>query len=218
MSQCLRVIGAQAVETIHNHHNYAWLEDGNWVVRKGATPLTRAPAYIGGSMGDGAAIVRGTPNVEDNVMMGNKTTRAVEDIGALGSAPHGAGRALSRTKAAGKFLKGFECSERDCGWFISKRDLAEAPDPLEIYCPRHPDGNLRKSRQRDPETGAINWPTVHAELAAQGVVVLGAAADEAPGAYKDLDAVLTAHSNVEVVRRLRPLGVIMAGPGIRADD
>ena len=44
---------------VHNHHNYAWLEDGLWVVRKGATPLTMAPSFIGGSMGDISVIVRG---------------------------------------------------------------------------------------------------------------------------------------------------------------
>jgi tRNA-splicing ligase RtcB len=41
--------------------------------------------------------------------------------------------------------------------------------------------------------------------------VLGSGADEAPEVYKDLDAVLAAHSNIEVVHRLRPLGVVMAG-------
>ena len=39
----------------------------------------------------------------------------------------------------------------------------------------------------------------------------GGAADEAPGAYKRLDAVLAAHGDtIEVVHRLTPLGVAMA--------
>jgi tRNA-splicing ligase RtcB len=209
MQACLDVLGATAAEAVENHHNYAWLEDGLWVVRKGATPLTRAPAYIGGSMGDGAAIVRGAPNVKDNVMMGHKTAKAVEDIGAIGSAPHGAGRMMSRTKAAGKFRKGYECVV--CGYFIPKASR----DP---FCPDHPDADVKRSRERDSSTGAIDWATVRDALAYRGVTVLGAAADEAPAAYKDLDAVLAAHSNVEVLHRLRPLGVIMAGPGVRADD
>src|SRR5919112_2110542 len=37
-----RLIGAPIVETVHNHHNYAWREEHGgsayWVVRKGATP------------------------------------------------------------------------------------------------------------------------------------------------------------------------------------
>lgn len=89
LDQVLGVLGAEAVETVHNHHNYAWLEDGKVVVRKGATPLTREPAFIGGSMGDASVIVRGTG----------------DDIGNIASAPHGAGRVMSRTKAAGKFKK-----------------------------------------------------------------------------------------------------------------
>ena len=37
------------------------------------------------------------------------------------------------------------------------------------------------------------------------------AADEAPGAYKRLDAVLAAHGDtIEIVHRLTPLGVAMA--------
>ena len=40
----------------------------------------------------------------------------------------------------------------------------------------------------------------------------GGAADEAPGAYKRLDAVLAAHGDtIEIVHRLTPLGVAMAG-------
>ena len=60
IEQVLGILGAEAVESVHCHHNFAWLEDGLWVVRKGATPLTADGAFIGGSMGDGAVIVRGT--------------------------------------------------------------------------------------------------------------------------------------------------------------
>jgi tRNA-splicing ligase RtcB len=89
IEQVLGALGANAVQAVHNHHNYAWIENDKVVVRKGATPLTPEPAFIGGSMGDASVIVRGTG----------------EDVGNLGSAPHGAGRVMSRTKAAGKFKK-----------------------------------------------------------------------------------------------------------------
>src|SRR5215213_7439585 len=40
--QVCRILGAAQLEEVHNHHNFAWLEehDGQdaWVVRKGATP------------------------------------------------------------------------------------------------------------------------------------------------------------------------------------
>jgi len=175
IEQVLDILETEAVESVHCHHNFAWLEDGLWVVRKGATPLTTEAAYIGGSMGDGAVIIRGTG----------------EDIGNLASAPHGAGRVMSRTKAAGKFKK--ETVERT-----------------------GPDGQTytKKIRVRDASTGGVDWPTVKADLGKRGIVVLGSGADEAPEVYKNLDAVLAAHSNIEVVHRLRPLGVVMAGDDI----
>jgi tRNA-splicing ligase RtcB len=172
IDQVLGILGTEAVESVHVHHNYAWLEDGLWVVRKGATPLTTDLAYIGGSMGDGAVIVRGTG----------------QDIGNLASAPHGAGRVMSRTKAAGKWKK--VTIER------------EAPDGTTY---------TKKIRVRDETTAAVDWRAVRAGLADRGIVVLGSAADEAPEVYKPLDAVIAAHPNIEVVHRLRPLGVVMAG-------
>ena len=37
-----KIVGGVVLDSIHNHHNFAWLEDHNgeqlWVVRKGATP------------------------------------------------------------------------------------------------------------------------------------------------------------------------------------
>lgn len=175
LDQVLAILGTQAVESVHCHHNFAWNEDGKWVVRKGATPLTTDAAYIGGSMGDGAVIVRGTG----------------DDIGALASAPHGSGRAMSRTQAAGKFKKVTE--------------TRTSPEGKEYQF---------KRRVRDASTGVVDWPKVHSDLTARGVVVLGSGADEAPEVYKPLDAVLAAHSNIDVVHRLRPLGVVMAGDDI----
>jgi tRNA-splicing ligase RtcB (3'-phosphate/5'-hydroxy nucleic acid ligase) len=134
IDQVLRILGADCDVAVHNHHNYAWLENGAWVVRKGATPLTRQLAYIGGSMGEGAVIVRGASNVEDNISMGNTSVNAVADIGAIGSAPHGAGRVMSRTKAAGKFknvrIDGRKRRVRDAStglvdWPAVQQELAE---------------------------------------------------------------------------------------------
>jgi tRNA-splicing ligase RtcB len=52
-----RLLGAAIVKEVHNHHNFAWLEehDGQqlWVVRKGATPAFPGQrGFVGGSMGD----------------------------------------------------------------------------------------------------------------------------------------------------------------------
>ncbi len=173
IEQVLAVLGNPEVTlSVHNHHNFAWEENGLWVVRKGATPLTDQPAFIGGSMGDISVIVRGTG----------------EDIGAIGSAPHGAGRVMSRTKAAGKFRKVKEQRTREDGTTYTY-----------------------KRRERDPSTAAVDWDLERGKLAERGIVVLGAAADEAPPVYKDLRSVLAAHANVEVLHELHPIGVVMAG-------
>ena len=89
VNKVLSILGAQETFSVHNHHNYAWLEDGKWVVRKGATP--NAPGqqgFIGGSMCDISVIVEGLDTTE------NERT--------FHSTVHGAGRVMSRTQAAGK--------------------------------------------------------------------------------------------------------------------
>lgn len=93
VSQALGILGAQATDEVHNHHNYAWVETHNdeqvIVVRKGATPAWPGQrGFIGGSMGDISVIVEGVASDE---------ARA-----ALHSTVHGAGRVMSRTAAAGK--------------------------------------------------------------------------------------------------------------------
>lgn len=95
------IIGANELELVHNHHNFAWREthhgDEVIVVRKGATPaFPGQKGFIGGSMGDDAVIVRGTPT--DVASPAAKTAQEA----ALFSTVHGAGRVMSRTQAAGK--------------------------------------------------------------------------------------------------------------------
>lgn len=93
VGQVLAILGAKAVEEVHNHHNYAWVESHGGedvvVVRKGATPAFPGQrGVVGGSMGDISVIVEGVDTAE---------ARA-----ALRSTVHGAGRLMSRTQAAGK--------------------------------------------------------------------------------------------------------------------
>lgn len=90
------ILGANSIEEIHNHHNYAWKETHNGqemlVVRKGATPaFPGQKGFVGGSMGDDAVIIEG---VENEVSKES-----------LYSTVHGAGRVMSRTAARGKFVK-----------------------------------------------------------------------------------------------------------------
>src|ERR1051325_11621477 len=90
------ILGANIIEEVHNHHNFAWLEKHNgekfWVVRKGATPaFPGQKGFVGGSMGDDAVIIEG---------IDSPVSRE-----ALFSTVHGAGRTMSRTAAKGRFVK-----------------------------------------------------------------------------------------------------------------
>lgn len=92
-AEVARIIGAEVVEEVHNHHNFAWEEvhgdEKVWVVRKGATPAFPGQrGFIGASMGENAVLVEGVSGSESLV--------------AFNSTVHGAGRAMSRTAAKGK--------------------------------------------------------------------------------------------------------------------
>ena len=91
--QVAEIVGAFIVEGVHNHHNFAWVEDFDnrklWVHRKGATPARHGQrGFVGGSMGDVSYIVEGV--------------EGVDSASTLYSTVHGAGRVMSRTQAAGK--------------------------------------------------------------------------------------------------------------------
>jgi tRNA-splicing ligase RtcB (3'-phosphate/5'-hydroxy nucleic acid ligase) len=90
----VQILGGTELELIHNHHNFAWREqhDGEEliVVRKGATPaFPGQKGFVGGSMGDDAVILQGA--FADSDLQRD----------ALYSTVHGAGRVMSRTRAAG---------------------------------------------------------------------------------------------------------------------
>ncbi len=93
IDQVLHILGAEAVVEVHNHHNYAWKETHFGkeyiVVRKGATPAAPGQlGFVGGSMGDISVILQGVQSEKSQE--------------AFYSTVHGAGRVMSRTKAAGK--------------------------------------------------------------------------------------------------------------------
>jgi tRNA-splicing ligase RtcB len=125
----------------------------------------------------------------------------------LHSTVHGAGRVMSRTKAAGKVRPRWTCMNRDCDWWqgpgVSK--------PRDGRCPKCGHAKLAK-RPQQLAPGLIDFSEVRAQLDCSGIELRGGAADEAPDAYKRLDAVLAAHGDtIEIVHRLRPIGVAMAG-------
>lgn len=90
-----RHLGAEAIASVENHHNFAWeethtvdgVEETLIVHRKGATPAGEGVlGVIPGSMADPAFIVVGK-----------------DGAGSLSSASHGAGRVMSRTAARNTF-------------------------------------------------------------------------------------------------------------------
>lgn len=212
-STVLDILGnPDVVDFVHNHHNFAWQEEHGdrmlWVVRKGCTPAWPGErGVVGGSMGDDTVIIQGhdlnSYRAEDAVIAGDA---------ALWSAPHGAGRAMSRTKAKGKQRKRFYC--RSCGWEQGK-GVAAPPEklgsPTGRICPSCRSTSINKKWVTLQE-GAVNWTAVRQRLAEQGIVVVGGDADEAPEAYKRLPEVIEAHADyVDVTHTLRPVAVVMAG-------
>ena len=60
--------------------------------------------------------------------------------------------------------------------------------------------------------GAVDETAMRREIAAKGILLLGAGADEAPQVYRPLERVLAFHAGtIEVEARLRPKIVVMAG-------
>ncbi len=151
----------------HNSHSFisdgivvhnCWLEthtiDGSprevYVHRKGATPAGAGVlGMIPGSMATPGFVVRGLGNPDS-----------------LHSASHGAGRAMSRTKAKEQF----------------------------------------------------NWKMIRPQLEAAGVTVLSAGIDENPLAYKNIESVMSAQTDlVKVIARFDPRIVKMADDGTSED-
>ena len=179
------IIGGEIIDTVHNHHNFAWKEnheingeyqEGVWVVRKGATPaFPNQRGFIGGSMASNSYIIRGASG-EDLIGKSDEFVVSATDqsINALYSTVHGAGRAMSRGKAKGKFKNG--------EW------------------------------KREPMVSRDAWELM---MIGAGVELRGSDLDESPYCYKDVDEVIAAQGDTIIVEHvLTPVGVAMAGPGI----
>jgi tRNA-splicing ligase RtcB len=100
----VQLMGGNETLLVHNHHNFAWTETHGdeplIVIRKGATPAFPGQlGFIGGSMGDDAVIVRGAQSTDGDEV-------SVVQRASMYSTVHGAGRVMSRTKAAGSRRKG----------------------------------------------------------------------------------------------------------------
>jgi tRNA-splicing ligase RtcB (3'-phosphate/5'-hydroxy nucleic acid ligase) len=203
VDKVLDILGTEAVHEVHNHHNYAWREEHfgrtYWVIRKGCTPAQPGQeGFVGATMGDNSVILEGVESEDSKE--------------SLYSTVHGAGRVMSRTQAAGKARRRtvFACNVRDCAWSVPAKEYDGKG------CPVHPGAKVRKLRtEQRISPGCVDWNAVRARLRAQGIVLIGGGADEAPEVYKRLPDVLDAHAgSIRVKHTLRPLGVAMAGRDI----
>jgi tRNA-splicing ligase RtcB (3'-phosphate/5'-hydroxy nucleic acid ligase) len=93
VDKVLEILGASSTFEVHNHHNFAWKEKhfgkDLWVVRKGCTPaFPGQKGFVGANMADRSVILEGQDSADS--------------AEALYSTVHGAGRVMSRRKAAGK--------------------------------------------------------------------------------------------------------------------
>lgn len=212
------ILGVSVLEEVHNHHNFAWREEhfGTqcWVVRKGCTPAFPGQrGFVGASMGEPAVILEGARETY---------TEPGGGVDLLYSTVHGAGRVMSRTQAAGKIMRGWQCTDRDCDFTVPGREYQaqrerlglQQHEPLQL-CPDHPKARMRKVRGGQRAGGLIDYAQVRYDLAQAGIELRGGDADEAPAAYKRLDEVLEHHADtVRVLHRLHPIGVAMAGPDV----
>ena len=209
VDRVLKILGASFVDIrVHNHHNFAWWEEHlgqrMLVIRKGATPaFPGQQGFIGASMGQDAVIIEG---VDDPLSPGG-----------LYSTVHGAGRAMSRTQAAGKskIRRGWRCGNRECAKFNSLwpiGDFNRGPQNERPACPTCSSKMNKHEFLEQLRPGVVDWPAWQAKLKALGIELRGASAEEAPQCYKSLPDVLAAHgTTIRVLHTLRPIGVAMAG-------
>lgn len=114
-SRVARMLGAHIEEEVHNHHNFAWLEEHNgrqmWVCRKGATPAFPGQrGFVGGTMGEISVILEGVESAESKL--------------AMYSTVHGAGRVMGRKQATGVV-------DRKTG--VVKREGLVKPEMMETW-------------------------------------------------------------------------------------
>jgi tRNA-splicing ligase RtcB len=201
VDKVLEILGAESTLAVHNHHNFAWYEnhygEDVWVVRKGCTPAFPGQrGFVGATMG------------EDSVILEGVDSSAGPEL--LYSTVHGAGRVMSRTRAAGKKRKRWTCNNRDCDWFQGR----DEHKPEDGKCPRCHHPRLSKQWQT-VQAGEIDWDDVQNYLHDQHIEIRGGGADEAPGAYKRLSTVLDHHADtINIVHTLSPIGVAMAGADV----
>ncbi len=193
--------------SVHNNHNEARLETHNnvsmWVHRKGATPAWPGmQGFVGASMAEDAVIIEGIDSPDSSA--------------SLFSAPHGAGRVMSRRKAAGrtKIVSRWQCQNRDCDYSAPKGGYHKDEGGVTPKCPTCSHKLKLTPMQTQVEKGVVDFAAWQQIMKDKHIELRGGGADETPVCYKRLPEVLSYHSNIKILHTLRVLGVAMAGHDI----
>jgi tRNA-splicing ligase RtcB (3'-phosphate/5'-hydroxy nucleic acid ligase) len=201
------IIGGQIVESVHNHHNFTWLEThlGNslWVVRKGATPAFPGQCgFVGGTMCEPAVIIEGVKAGIDSEI-------------SLYSTIHGAGRVMGRREAAGKWRTQarWRCQNyRKCEYTAAKGGYFKEEGGPTPKCPLCGSKLRLETMKTQVSTGRITTAMMNSWVTRSGIELRGAGLDESPDCYKRLPQVLDEMGpTIRVIHTLKPLGVAMAG-------
>jgi tRNA-splicing ligase RtcB len=181
----VELVGGEVTELVHNHHNFAWREkhlgEELVVVRKGATPAFPGQSGFVGGSMTDPAVILRGRARPDGGAAESRDDERMRQ--ALYSTVHGAGRVMSRTEAAGKRYR----AGKRAGQLV--RDAAGQP----------------------VRTGKVSEAMLEQAVHDAGVVLRGGGPDESPHVYRRLESVLAEQPGIEIVHRLRPLVVVMAG-------
>ncbi len=201
-----KILGAQIVEEIHNHHNFAWREthDGQdyWVVRKGATPaFPGQKGFVGATMGEISVILEGVENEDAKH--------------SLYSTVHGAGRVMGRREAAGssRIVARWRCQDyRKCNFTAPKGGFFKAEGGPTPKCPLCGHKLRLEEMRQQIKPGKVTKEMMQAWLTRANVELRGGGLDESPDCYKRLNEVLVEHGDsIRILHTLTPIGVAMAG-------
>lgn len=203
------IIGANVVEEVHNHHNFAWRETHGgkdiWVVRKGATPaFPGQKGFVGGTMAEHAVILEGVESPESDFT--------------LCSTVHGAGRVMGRREAAGKsrIEARWRCRNyRKCSFTAPKGGFHKDENGPTPTCPKCGHKLTLERLKYQLSEGRVTNAMMASWVTGAGIELRGAGLDESPDCYKRLTNVLREQgSTVRVLHTLKPLGVAMAGEDV----
>lgn len=214
-----KILGAQILDEVHNHHNFAWKEVQNngevlWVVRKGATPaFPGQKGFVGGSMGEQSVILEGVNSLKTK-FAADGARIFEEQQAALFSTVHGAGRVMGRMEAAGKYkdIARWRCQSRDCEYTAAKGGYFKEEGGPTPKCPVCGHKLRLETMKQQIRPGKVTNEMMAGWLTRAKVELRGGGLDESPDCYKRLENVLTEHARtVKILHRLTPVGVAMAG-------